>query len=252
MITRTELTAYLDNFLSVAKIQDYAPNGLQIEGRSEIRKICTAVTASQAALEQAIAAGADALLVHHGYFWRGEDSVVCGIKRARLALTLAENLNLFAYHLPIDVHPELGNNVCFGRLLGAVEIKTHDVGKTPGLLMSGRLKSSMSLNELSAYLTQKLGRIPQILAPSSHPIQHVAWCTGAAQDYIEEASKLGIDAYLSGEVSLRTYYEAHELKLPYIACGHHATERYGIKALGEHIAQKFGVLHHFIDSENPV
>ena len=252
MITRTEVATYLHEFLGVSKIQDYAPNGLQIEGRLEIRRICTAVTASQAALEMAYAQNADALLVHHGYFWRGESPVVSGLKHHRLSFALAKNINLYAYHLPLDVHSILGNNVCFGQLLGVGEMSTHDVGQTAGLLMSGRLKKPTSIEELSARLTLELGRAPLVIAPSAKPLSYLAWCTGAAQDYIEDASRLGVDAYLSGEVSLRTYYEAHELNLPYFSCGHHATERYGIEALGVHLEEKFGISHHFIACDNPI
>lgn len=252
VITRADLASYLHEFLGVSKIKDYAPNGLQIEGRAEIRRICTAVTASQAALQSAYAQKADALLVHHGYFWRGEDPVVSGIKRSRLSFALAKNINLYAYHLPLDLHSFLGNNVCFGQILGVEDVKTQDAGQTPGLLMTGRLKKPISTEDLSARLALELGRAPLVLAPSSKPLSYLAWCTGAAQDYIEDAYRLGVDAYLSGEVSLRTYYEAHELSLPYFSCGHHATERYGIEALGVHLEEKFGISHHFIPCDNPI
>lgn len=252
MITRAELTAYLDDFLAVSMIQDYAPNGLQIEGRSNIKKICTAVTASSLAVEEACLRGADALLVHHGYFWKNEAPTLCGIKRKRVELFLKHDLNLLAYHLPLDVHPTLGNNACFARILDVTDVHTHNVGKIPGLLMSGMLKKPVMIDELVTRLTGELKRKPLVLGSLSKPLSRIAWCTGAAQDFIEQAADLGVDAYLSGEVSLRTYYDVLELNLPYLACGHHATEQFGIALLGEHLHKKFGLEHEFIVCDNPI
>ncbi|WP_133130072.1 Nif3-like dinuclear metal center hexameric protein [Legionella yabuuchiae] len=252
MIKRSELAQYLDEFLSCTTFQDYAPNGLQVEGKDTIRKICTAVTASEEAIEEAISKNADALLVHHGYFWRGEDPTIKGIKKKRLALLLSSDLNLFAYHLPLDCHAKLGNNACLAECLEVTSVQSHTINKTPDILWSGTLKEPLSLYQLSQFITHKLNRTPLTIEASDQSIRQIAWCSGAAQDYIDEAAALGVDAYLSGEVSERTYYLAKELGVHYLACGHHASERFGIKALGKHLSQKFELSHEFIDSKNPV
>ncbi len=252
MMTRDALALYLKDYLACDRFNDYAPNGLQVEGRDAIKRICTAVTASLEAITKAITLKADALLVHHGYFWRGEDPVITGMKHKRLSLLIKHDVNLFAYHLPLDCHIELGNNACLGQLLELEDVKTHDAGKTQNLLWSGSLNTPLSTSELTNYLSSKLQREPLCISGSSKPVQRLAWCTGAAQDYIEDAHRLGVDAFISGEISERTYYQAQELGLHYYACGHHATERYGIQALGKHLATTFGVHHQFIDSSNPV
>ena len=252
MLTRDTLAAYLNEYLECDRFDDYAPNGHQIEGRLNLKRICTAVTASQEVIAEAISQHADALLVHHGYFWRGEKAVITGMKRQRIGQLLQHDLNLFAYHLPLDCHLELGNNARLGQLFEFDDIKAHRVGKTPNLLWTGSLRKPSLSSELSIDLGKKLQREPLCISVSNHPIKRVAWCSGGAQDYIAEAQQLGVDAYLSGEVSERTYYEARELGIHYFACGHHATERYGIQALGEHLAAKFGLYHRFIDSMNPV
>ena len=254
MITRDELAYYLNAYLMCSNFSDYAPNGLQIEGRSQIKRICTAVTASQDVIEIAIAQNADALLVHHGYFWKSEDPVITGMQRQRISQLLQYDLNLFAYHLPLDCHLTLGNNACLGQLFEVMDIKTHMVGKTPNLLWSGTLKQPLLPSDLTTYLARKLQREPlSIIAMrgNSH-VERLMWCSGGAQDYIIDAYRLGADAYLSGEVSERTYYQAQELGIHYFSCGHHATERYGIQALGQHLAMQFGVHHEFIDSLNPI
>ena len=252
MITRDELAIYLHEYLACDGFNDYAPNGVQVEGSSTITKICTAVTASEAIIKKAVAQNAEALLVHHGYFWRGEDAVISGMKRKRIGQLIAHNINLYAYHLPLDCHPTIGNNACLGRLLGVDSIKMHTVGKTTNLLWSGTLSKPLTAQEFSAIIGEKLKRVPLYVSGTDKPIQRVAWCSGAAQDYIEDANQLGVDAYLSGEISERTYYQAQELGIHYFACGHHATERYGIQALGHHLNERFGLQHQFIDSDNPV
>lgn len=252
MIERDELAAYLHKFLACANFDDYAPNGVQIEGASKIRRICTAVTASLDVIEKAIKLEADALIVHHGYFWKGESPVISGIKRERIFKLLCHQISLFAYHLPLDCHSELGNNACLARLLGLDRVNKHSVGKTENLLWSGYLTKAKSPKAFSAQLKKVFGQEPFHIQGSDKPIQHVAWCSGAAQDFIEQAYGLGIDAYLSGEISERTYYQAKELGIHYFACGHHATERYGIQALGELLASKYKLDHIFIDSLNPV
>lgn len=252
MILRDELASYLHELLACANFDDYAPNGVQIEGGSHIRRICTAVTASLDTIEQAVILQADALLVHHGYFWRGEASVITGLKRGRIGKLIDHNMTLFAYHLPLDCHPEFGNNACLARFFNLGSIKMHQVGKTANLLWSGSFSKGKTAEEFSVQIQEKLGRKPLHLEGTEKLIQHLAWCSGAAQDFIEQAHTLGVDAYLSGEVSERTFYQAKELGIHYFACGHHATERYGIQTLGSHLASQFKLQHHFIDSSNPI
>lgn len=252
MILRDELSLYLHKLLACDNFNDYAPNGLQIEGSAELRRICTAVSASAESIEQAVEFQADALLVHHGYFWRGEASVLTGMKRARIAKLIGHELSLFSYHLPLDCHAELGNNACLAKRFELELVAKHKAGNTADLLWSGSFLKAKSVDELSGFLQKKLNREPLCIVAGDKPIKRIAWCSGAAQDFIEEAQALGVDAYLSGEISERTYYQAKELGIHYFACGHHATERYGIQALGEHLADKFDLHHQFIDSFNPV
>lgn len=252
MIAQKELSAYLHQLLSCDRFNDYAPNGMQVEGKNQIQRICTAVTASEEIIAQAISWKADALLVHHGYFWRGEASVVTGMKKQRLSKLLCHDINLLAYHLPLDCHPELGNNACLAKLFEVSDVQMHRAGSTDNLLWSGTLTQEMTHQGLFDFLNKKLGRKPLVIEGSDKKVSRIAWCSGGAQDYIEEANKLGVDAYISGEVSERTFYQAKELGIYYYACGHHATERYGIQALGEYLAAYFKLEHLFIDSENPV
>jgi dinuclear metal center YbgI/SA1388 family protein len=238
--------------LNCAQFKDYAPNGLQVEGKDQIKMICTAVTASESVITEAIAQRADALLVHHGYFWRGEEAVITGMKRQRVAKLLNHNINMLAYHLPLDCHLELGNNTNLGKLLSIEAPVSYQVQGVENLLWSGKLSKPMNGEQFSVFIEEKLKRAPLHLGDPLKLIHSIAWCTGAAQDYIEEAYHLGVDAYLSGEVSERTFYQAQELGIQYFACGHHATERYGIQALGSHLANQFGLQHCFIDSDNPV
>lgn len=251
-LLRDTLARYLETYLACQDFQDYAPNGIQIEGKSAIGRICTAVTASEDVIQRAITWGADALLVHHGYFWRGESPVITGAKKRRIAALLKHQMTLYAYHLPLDCHIELGNNACLGKALGMHNMRAHTASKMTNLLWAGDLKQAISPTVFIDQLSNTLQRTPLHVAGSTKHIKQVAWCTGAAQDLIEEASSLGVDAYLSGEISERTYHQALELGIHYFACGHHATERYGIRALGEHLAHHFQLEQCFIDSENPV
>lgn len=252
MVHRDELEGYLSQWLNVDSFNDYAPNGLQIEGKESIRQLCTAVTASQSVIDQAIKLGADALLVHHGYFWKGEVQKIKGIKKKRIAALIKHDLNLFAYHLPLDCHPQIGNNACLMRLLDVECFTTHAAGNINEVLWYGSYDKAQDPVEFCNQLSKIFNRPPLHLGNKDRPIRRLAWCSGGAQDFIEEAARLGADAYLSGEVSERTYYQAEELGIHYFACGHHATERYGIQALGEHLASNFDLTHQFIDSPNPV
>jgi len=244
-----ELIDYTGQYLQVARFRDYCPNGLQVQGREDIKKIVTGVTASMALLEAADALGADLVLVHHGYFWKNEDARVIGIKHARLKFLLAHDINLAAYHLPLDAHPEVGNNTQLARVLG---MRPEGYAGEQGIVAYGSLIADIPLVQFASQIAVALGRQPQVIGREGKIIRHAAWCTGAAQDYIEQAIELGVDVFISGEISERTVHVAREAGIAYIAAGHHATERYGIKALGEHLAQHFGLDCHFIDIDNPV
>lgn len=252
MITRTELLAYIEETLEPGRFRDYCPNGLQVAGKEQIETVVSGVTASEAFLQAAIDAGADAVLVHHGYFWRGEDERVIGMKRRRLKLLLENDVNLLAYHLPLDAHPSLGNNVQLAEILGfEVDGRISGTGD-PAIGLCGCLTTPQSLMDFAADIEYKLGRAPLVIKGHERPITTIGWCTGAAQGYLQQAAELGLDAFLSGEISEPTVHMARELGINYIAAGHHATERYGVQALGETLAQRFNIRHHFIDIDNPV
>lgn len=248
-----ELVDYTGQLLKVEHFRDYCPNGLQVEGRREIKRIISGVTASMALLEAACVAEADVVLVHHGYFWRNEDERVIGIKRARLKFLLQHDINLVAYHLPLDAHSELGNNVQLGRVMGLnIDGWIGEKNSEPPIVAYGTLPDPMNLGAFGDYLTGILNRVPLLIGNINKPIKRVAWCTGAAQSYLDMAVTLGVDAFISGEVSEQTVHLARETGVAYIAAGHHATERYGVQALGQHLAGHFGLEHHFIDIDNPV
>lgn len=244
-----ELELYLNDLLEASRYKDYCPNGLQVQGRAEVRHIVTGVTASLALVEAAIEAGADALLVHHGYFWKNEDARVIGQKHARLKRLLGADLNLFAYHLPLDGHPELGNNAQLGLQLG---LTPHGRFGDNDLCWSGSLPQAMPLATFAAHVGGVLEREPLVLGEPGQMVRSIGWCTGGAQGYFDAAVAAGVDAYLSGEASEQTTHLARESGVAYLAAGHHATERFGIRALGEHLADRFGLSHTFIDIPNPV
>lgn len=245
---RTQLQRHLDDLLEAARFKDYCPNGLQVEGAAEVRKVVCGVTASQALIEAAIERGAQALLVHHGWFWRGEDGRVTGIKKARMARLLAHDINLFAYHLPLDAHAELGNNAQLGRVLG---LTPTGVAGDQGLLWLGETAQPLPASMLAQQVGAALGREPLLVGDAARTVRRVAWCTGGAQGYFEQAIAEGVDLYISGEISEQTTHIARESGVPYIAAGHHATERYGVRALGEHVASRFDVQVEFVDIDNP-
>ena len=252
MVQLRELIRYCDDLLEADRFRDYCPNGLQVEGNEQVNKIVTGVTASQALIDAAIEAEADMLLVHHGYFWKGEDARVIGIKKQRIARLLESGVSLVAYHLPLDAHPVYGNNVQLAQLLDiSVEGRLQE-GSDPAIGLHGRLASPMSGKTFAKHIADKLGRDPLHVDSMSQEISTVAWCTGAAQGYIEQAVELGVDAYITGEVSEPTVHIARETGIHFYAAGHHATERYGVKALGEHLATNFGLDVQFIDIDNPV
>ena len=243
------LNNYLNTLLQPERFSDYCPNGLQVEGKPEINKIVTGVTASMALLQAALQANADAVLVHHGYFWRGEPLPIIGIKKRRIQFLLQHDINLFAYHLPLDMHPELGNNVMLAKQLG---LQVTSWAGEKNMLALVELNQAQTLQTFASMVENMLQRKPQVIGDLQKPIKRIAICTGAAQGYIEQAVAAGADCYISGEISEQTVHVARESGMSYISAGHHATERYGIQALGQHLAQKFGLQHEFIDSDNPV
>lgn len=248
------IMAELDRLLQVSRFNDYCPNGLQVEGRAEVRTIVSGVTACRALLEQAVAEQADLVLVHHGFFWKGENPCVVGAKKQRLALLLNNDISLAAYHLPLDAHPSLGNNAQLALKLGFDIVSGLKPGVEPAIGYVGNLRQPCSAAELAHRIQTALQRQPLWIAGGSdtRPIQRIGWCTGAAQSFIDDAVVQGVDAYLTGEVSEQTVHTARENGLHLFAAGHHATERYGVRALGDYLAERFAVKHRFIDIDNPV
>ena len=250
-ISNRELLDCLNSLLQPNKIKDFCPNGLQIEGKTNINKVLTGVTASQALIDQAVLEEADAILVHHGYFWKGESSCLTGMKRKRIATLLAHNINLYAYHLPLDIHPEIGNNVQFAKLLEIVDVSPLEQGNPQSVVMQGRFLTPITPNELSERLSLTLNRQALHESTNNSQIKTVAWCTGGGQGYIELAANNGIDAFITGEVSEQTIHVAREMGIHFYAAGHHATERYGVKALAEYIQQNLSIEAVFVDIDNP-
>lgn len=248
-VPRNRVEQHLARYLEAARFKDYCPNGLQVEGASRVVRVACGVTASLAFVRAAVRAGADTLLVHHGWFWRGEDPRMLGPRRERMALVLAHRLNLFAYHLPLDVHPLVGNNAQLGARLGW---PTAGRFGDEGLGCWHDFSQPQPVALVTENLATVLGRPPLVLGPARRRIRRIAWCTGAAQDMLAQAAENGADAFVSGEVSERTTHLARELGVTYFAAGHHATERFGVQALGEHLAREFGITHRFIDDPNPV
>jgi len=244
-----KLCEFCDEYLEVDEFNDYCPNGLQVEANSQVENIVCGVTASQALIEAAIEQGADTLIVHHGYFWKGESQPITGYKGKRIGSLIKNNINLLAFHLPLDAHPEVGNNVQLGRIM---DWKVTASFGEQNLVLEGRLPQAQTLAEVSQQLEAKLATGTLSISAGDHPIERIAWCTGAAQGFIEAAAERGVDAFVSGEISEPTFHLAREMGIHYIAAGHHATERYGVQALGKIIADRFGVQQQFIDIPNPV
>ncbi|XOZ34911.1 Nif3-like dinuclear metal center hexameric protein [Halomonadaceae bacterium KBTZ08] len=247
---RDELVATMDQWLRPELFRDYCPNGLQVEGRERVSNVISGVTASQRFLEQAIEAGADMVLVHHGYFWKGEDPCIRGMKQRRLQLLINNNVSLVAYHLPLDAHRTLGNNACLARTLGTFD--GVPVSDDPCELMwTGTLDQPLTLEALASRLRSRLDREPLAIDGGPASIQRIGWCSGGAQGMIDRAAALGVDAYLSGEISEPTVHSAREQGVHYVAAGHHATERDGVQALGAALAEAFGIEHRFIEDPSP-
>lgn len=249
-VALTTLVEEADRFLNSARISDYCPNGLQVEGRPQVQRIVSGVTASQALLDAAVDAGADVVLVHHGYFWKNEDQRVVGIKQRRLKTLLCNDISLLAYHLPLDVHPEVGNNVQLARVLGLTVEGPLEPDNPRSVGLVGSLETPLSPVDFMERIRTSLVREP-LMVEGPDLIRRIAWCTGGAQGYIDQAVAAGVDAYLTGEVSEPTVHIARENGMSFFAAGHHATERYGVQALGDYLAKRFAIEHIFIDCPNP-
>lgn len=247
-MNRTHFLSELNTLLNASAFNDYCPNGLQVQGTASITKIATAVTASKSVIQSAVAWGADVLLVHHGYFWKGEALPLIGMKYDRIATLIQNNINLVAYHLPLDAHQSLGNNAQL-----AVKLGFSVLGQLPEQALVWHGNSGVkTLRELAQVVAHVLGREAQMIGEPDAPVGKIAWCTGAAQDFIVDAAAFGCQTFISGEVSERTYHEVRELGINYLACGHHATERYGVQALGDYIHKNFGLECCFFDENNPI
>lgn len=249
MAERSEVEAFLQQLLRPEAFKDYGPNGLQVEGRREVRRVASGVTASLAFIDAALAAGADTLFVHHGLFWRGQDGCLTGWLKARVARLLAQDVNLFAYHLPLDAHAELGNNAQLGRRLGLVadaRFGDQELG-----FIGPACGATDTLQTLVQAVRVQLGRDAVVAPGDGRRLRRVAWCTGGAQGYFEAAVAAGADAFLTGEISEPQAHLARETGVAFLACGHHATERYGAPAVAAELARHFGLEHGFIEIENP-
>ncbi|MBX2886096.1 MAG: Nif3-like dinuclear metal center hexameric protein [Granulosicoccus sp.] len=251
MAALDDIANYCNRLLNIADVKDYCPNGVQVQGSPSIRRMVSGVTASDALIRRAIELDADALLVHHGYFWRGESAAITGMKYQRLKQLLAHDIALLAYHLPLDIHREYGNNVGLGRALELEAMESIEAGGTRDLFWRGRLNSAETTQAFSARVKSATGRDPLLVGPADKLIEQVGWCTGGAQQFIDLAADLSLDAFISGEISEQTTHIARERGIVYVAAGHHATERFGVQSLGTHLAEHFGLGHDFVDIENP-
>lgn len=249
---RDELVNAMNRWLQPERFTDYCPNGLQVEGRARVAKVVSGVTACQALLDAAVDRGADMILVHHGYFWKGEDLRITGMRKRRIQTLLAHDLNLVAYHLPLDAHPEMGNNSQLARVLGIQDAHPMDPSDPRELVWQGRLAETMTPEALAAHIGSRLGRTPLHVGEGAGTISSLGWCTGAAQGFLGRAGAAGLEAFISGEISEPTVHTARESGIHYFSAGHHATERYGVQALGERLASEFGITHEFVDIDNPV
>jgi dinuclear metal center YbgI/SA1388 family protein len=246
MVARNQIENYLATLLAVERFKDYGPNGLQVEGRAEVSRLVSGVTASRALIDAAIEANADAILVHHGLFWRGQDGRLTGWLAERVKRLMANGINLFAYHLPLDAHAEFGNNAQLGLQLGLAadaRFGEQDLG------FAG--PAALTLDALAARVQAKLCRAPLVLPGDGRALTRIGWCTGGAQGYFESAIAAGVDAFITGEVSEPQAHLARETGVAFLACGHHATERFGARAVAAHVAERFGLEHRFVEIANP-
>ena len=251
-IALKDLVKLIDEELQPWQFKDYCPNGIQVEGSQQINKVITGVTACLDLIDQAVKLKADAIVVHHGYFWRGEDAVITGMKRRRIELLLENEISLLAYHLPLDAHASMGNNVLLAKLMRWQIMGGLEPGARFPIGNWGTTTNPLTLDELGQEIQQKLGRQPLLIPGGNHEIKTIGWCTGAAQNMIDKALSAGVDAFVSGEISESTVHFARENGIHYISAGHHATERYGVQALGKWLVEQTGVEHEFVDIDSPV
>ena len=244
----SQIQNYTQELLCVGQFKDYCPNGLQIEGKPEVQRLVSGVTTNQALIDAAIDLQADAIIVHHGFFWKNEASPIVGLKKNRIKALLDHNISLLAYHLPLDAHPTLGNNAQLGRVLGLQSVKFFGEQN----LIAQADTPSLTVADWAKRLTQALGRTPLLIGDAERKIKRIAWCTGGAQSYLEAAIDAGADAFITGEASESIVHLARESGVAYFAAGHHATERYGIQALGAHLADAFQLWHQYVDIDSPV
>lgn len=249
-VSLSDVVSYLDQLLEPGRFSDYCPNGLQVEGRPQVARLVSGVSACDDLIVAAIELQADAILVHHGYFWRGEDPCLLGMKRRRLGRLLQHDISLLAYHLPLDEHPQLGNNAQLAKVLGLRVSGSLDAGDGSCVGLVGELSPAMSGGQFAGQIAGALGREP-LHIDVDRAISKVAWCSGGGQSFIERAVELGVDAYISGEVSEQTVHVARECNIHFFAAGHHATERYGVQAVGEQLARDLALEHVFVDIDNP-
>jgi len=250
-LNNKKLENILTEFMQPHRVRDFTVNGMQVQGKDTVTKVITGVTASQALIDAAVAQQADAILVHHGYFWKNESPAITGIKYNRIKTLIKNDINLYAYHLPLDIHPELGNNVELAKLLGITVRRGLEPWDKASVALVGKFEEEISTTELTQRIENQLKRTP-LVVDAGKPIKSVAWCTGGGQSYIELAIEQGIDAFISGEASEQTIHLAREAGMSFFAAGHHATERYGVKALGQWLAKEKGLDVTFIDIDNPV
>lgn len=250
---RSEFELLLNKTLSPSRFKDYAPNGLQVEGKKEINRVVTGVTASQALIDAAIEYKADAILVHHGYFWKNEDPRIVGMKYRRIAALIKNDINLYGYHLPLDAHPTLGNNAGLADALGLLNRSGLQVGVPieESIGVVGELSKPVSSSEFQKMVETAVDRNVLFESVNDQPIQRVALCTGGAQGYIEQAVAVGADVFITGEVSEQTIHIAREMGIHFVAAGHHATERFGARSVAEYLADECGLDAVFIDVDNP-
>ncbi|QGG80968.1 Nif3-like dinuclear metal center hexameric protein [Litorivicinus lipolyticus] len=246
-MTPTELETQINAWLAPERFSDYAPNGLQLDSDRPVRTLVSGVTANQALIDAAVDAGADALLVHHGWFWKGESQTLTGLKGRRVRTMLEAGISLLAYHLPLDAHPQLGNNAELARLMGW----RSDAPLNPEGIGNLGSCDPISGADMAAALALKLGQAP-LWIDARRPIHRLGWCTGAAQSYFQSAIDQGVDAFVTGEISEPMVHLAREAGVHYFAAGHHATERYGVQALGRRLAEQCGLAHQFIEIASPV
>ena len=247
-----DLDEALKTLLKPELFNDYCPNGVQVEGKDKVCKVVTGVTASKAFLEAALDENADLVLVHHGYFWKGENPSITGLKKARLKLLLQNNISLCAYHLPLDAHPKFGNNAQLAKILGLSNQTIECTSEGHPIIFFGSIERSMDFDNFSTHVESRLNRKPLGIRGNSKSIKTLAWCTGAAQGLIQHAIDAGVDAYITGEISEQTVHMARESGLHLFSAGHHATERYGVQAIGSYLENQFDIVHSFIDIDNPV